>query len=135
MENKDYVAGLRAMADFYEKHPDLPKPFDDGVAVVYVASKAGMVEVARQAGKVEKKYSDHYFELTKQLGAIQLSFFTLREAVCRAIIKGKKTVPSYYVPEHEVDDIEWVCDEPLLAEEKEEKDGAKDTTDNDDIPF
>ena len=37
-----------------------------------------------------------------------------RETVCRKIVKGKKMVEAQ--PAREVEDVEWVCDEPILAD-------------------
>jgi hypothetical protein len=103
--------GLRDCIAFLEAHPTVPIPYDVTLNT-FVDSREKMSEIAR-AATWEKHYSDDYFWLTQAFGPVRLDINTRRETVCRKVVKGTKTLAA--VPERVVEDVEWVCDEPLLA--------------------
>lgn len=49
------------------------------------------------------------------VGILTLRISAERSQVCRKIVTGTKVVPAYTIPERVEEDVEWVCDEPLLA--------------------
>jgi len=126
------VASLRELADFLEGDgvvlPCL-KVYVSGYASVYewtdgkyeinaVKTKTLMRRVARAMSPCEKDYAGHSFQLKRKFGDhISVEVSAQRDTVCVAKVVGKKLVPKYrkYGTE-EVDDVEWICGDPLLAE-------------------
>lgn len=119
MEAKDFVAALRAIADFYERNPQLP--YYEGNMLVS-CTKEQLLQVAQEAGTIQKDVDDEYFNLLKTFGSITIEFYCRREAICRRISKGMKTIPQQVIParprevipEHIVEEFEWECPESLL---------------------
>lgn len=113
---RDYLTGLRELANFLESHPDLPIP-GEMAHQVYVFSRERLAAVAREPGVRWEKSSDagsDYFKLRVPFcGDQSYEVFTTRDEVCRKVVTGTRLIPA--TPEHEVETYEWVCDEPLLA--------------------
>jgi hypothetical protein len=110
------IAGLRELADFLEAHPTLPAA-TMGRTIIYVEDKALLAQVAREGGSWRKDFSENWFSLEKSFGGgVQLDVYTDRAKVCRAVVVGKEMLPAVAaLPEREVDKIEWVCDDAVLA--------------------
>ena len=109
---KDFVDSLRACADFFEQHPDLPLP-ENQTLNVWNLTRDAIVKVAQQ-GSWQKHYAGSIFYLSRDFGNnLTLEYNAPRETVCRKVVKGMITVPAK--PEQELEDVEWVCSEPLLA--------------------
>jgi hypothetical protein len=109
--NADVSKGLRELADFLDAHPaiELSTP----THLVYVQSRELLADMARLGGW-RKVYSDDYFHLSRMFaGDVELQVFTDRATVCRKVVTGTRVEPAK--PEREVEIVEWVCDEPLLA--------------------
>jgi hypothetical protein len=125
MKAVPYPKFLRLLADFLDQHPTLPQPtmysFDSGAS--FRLDEATAKEDLRAIGSFEKSYSGESFYAYKQLGGRKLTFSVGREAICRKVVKGTKVVPEHYVagsegyiePEKTVEDVEWICDDPILA--------------------
>lgn len=109
----DIIAGLRAMADFFEAHPTVPVPYSVQ-ADVFVDTKEDMAVIARASGWT-KEYRETWFSLEKFFApddAVRLEVNIERDKVCRRVVTGKKWVPT--TPGHEIEEVEWVCDEGSL---------------------
>ena len=123
-----FVSALRELADFIEAHPSLPVPFTSMQANVFVSTKTQLAELARTPGVFwEKTVDNNYFWLRKRFGQLRDNGYGAsydvnisRSEVCRKIVKGTRIVPAQ--PEHEVEEVEWVCDEPLLRGATKEAD-------------
>lgn len=117
MTNLEYAESLRLVADWFESHPEVRPPHDANEINLYnVHTRADMETVARNMGSCEKEYTDGFFKLKKQFGAIQLVAVASRDNVCNRKIVGAKLVPEQIIPAHNVDIVEWECFEtPLLS--------------------
>lgn len=143
---EELVDGLRQLADLYERSANLPLP-KYGVSVqldVTVKQSAGTPgepwkeetdeAATRRAvkkavrgmgrGKKEKVYSDYSFVVNRKLTSmVLLQVSTTRAAVCRKVPTGRTIVhppQSWSSPERVEEEFEWVCDDPVFAEPKEE---------------
>lgn len=122
--NTQYAAFLRELADFYESRPGLPRPTLWGWRAEGDVNldKKKAKDILRTLGAFEKKYTGDQFDAIVTLpSGGKLVFTTPREAICRKVVVGKKFVPEEYIPgkiepAHEVEIVEWQCDEPILAE-------------------
>ena len=110
-----YVSGLRELADFLEAHPELPKPSPCQINA-FVTDKPALAMVARTPGvRWEKSISGNYFYLRVSFpGGHTYDVNVKRDQVCRKVVIGTRIEPAQ--PEREVEEVQWVCDEPLLAE-------------------
>ncbi len=109
-----YIGGLRELAAFLDAHPDLPIPASGGAHNVFVSDKAALAVIARVGVRWEKSATDDYFYLRVAFsGGHYYDVNVSREAVCRKVVTGTRIEPA--VPEREVEEFHWVCDEPLLA--------------------
>jgi ribulose bisphosphate carboxylase small subunit len=121
---------LREMADFYEQHPTATIPWDFmwGRMSAYMDDDKAK-EVLRSIGSFRKEYDGEDFIAVKDFDGFQLRFRIKREKICKAVVIGKKTVearvvpasftPEKFIPAHEEDVVEWVCDESILAKPEE----------------
>lgn len=121
-KRQEFISRLRAVADFYDQHPDLRAPDNPINFQIYCQDKDEFIE-ARRAGKFRDKrfiedfmYFRHDFSEGKAEAFLDLNIS--RTKVCRRVVTGTRVEPSHYVPERTVETVEWVCDEPLLADQE-----------------
>lgn len=143
---QDFVAGLRAMADLFEKDGPTRLPLPTyGVTVSLSAevkkpaapgqrdwdretdpeaSLARLRKIVRGMGrgKKEKQFYSDSFSCVKDLGGhVTLRVDAGRQIVCKPVKTGRTVVHAAYVesyPERVEEEVEWVCDETLLGEKK-----------------
>ena len=125
----EFVAGLRAMADWYEQHPELDTPTSALMVSSFASDETPELaaQVAQAMGTFKKNYSDSIFTLTKSFGGASLQFLFYRNAVCTKRVVKTETVtewvPDPAAPKVEVtrerEIVEWDCP-PLLAREVSE---------------
>ena len=115
MTSKEYVDGLRQLADFYELHPDLKFAHEEGVTVYGYHTKEDALAVASILGNCKKKFDGEAFFLVKGFGPFELKFYFAREQICERIVVRTETIPEYVIPAHTKDIVEWKCN-PLLQE-------------------
>jgi hypothetical protein len=128
-----YTAGLRALADILDAHPELPLPYSGTAApiAVFAYDREHVATFARLLpGTVEKVYEDDDltfgFRLCGQFGGVKFEVIAPRAEVCTRVVTGTRevtrevpdpkalaAVPTTTVTET-VEDVEWVCS-PLLA--------------------
>jgi hypothetical protein len=109
-----FTAGLRAMADFLDAHPTVQCPIYHTVNV-FVRDKARLATIAR-TGDWAKVAAHDWFSLRREFGHdLALEMNVEREQVCRRVVVGSHIEPAHMVPEQIVEDVEWVCEESLLA--------------------
>jgi hypothetical protein len=129
-----YTAGLRALADVLDEHPELPLPYDGTTSpvCVFAYDREHVATFAKVLpGPVEKVYEDDDqtfgFRLRGLFGGVKFEVIAPRAEVCTRIVKGTRevtrevpdpaalaAVPTTTVVET-VEDVEWVCS-PLLSE-------------------
>ena len=117
---------LRALADWFEKHPNAPLPYElrEGNKFIVAVEKNSLKEVIQNIGSFEKVYDDSFLNMIVKVADFKIEYYTNRGNICTQKVVAKKLVPetvepSYYVPEkiipaHEEDVIEWECPEALL---------------------
>src|SRR5437899_2948614 len=104
--NAEYAAGLRAIADWYEAHPEAPQPHTC-LQVFTVHTKEDALKVARWLGHATKHMDDNgLFRLSRDFGGETLEFIFNRDVVCERRVVGTKEVPEYIVPAHTADIVE-----------------------------
>lgn len=116
----EFSDGLRAMADWFDRHPDLPGSVHG--AVMIFADADELPVVARALGTAEKDADEYGFRLRRRFGPVPLSTYTARDAVCERVKVGERTVTRHVPPEGvelvevaEVEDVyEWRCPESIL---------------------
>lgn len=126
-QRDELVSSLRELADFIEdKGLELPELDVRIQGIVYKWSPSSfesdddrprrvMRQAAKALGHAQKNHGSYYFDLTRKFGCIKLEISTPRENICEKVVVGKKVIPAYSSPEKIVDEIEWVCGDPLLA--------------------
>lgn len=89
MDNKQYAAGLRAIADFYEQHPEMPR--SEGLYVFKYEREAFVKAVAMlvDGGKVKKRTVGsgicEDFVADRDFGGVKLSIRIPRKNLCKLI--------------------------------------------------
>ena len=118
-EKREWLDGLRAVADWFEFHPERIPPNHYGYQVpLFPGGKRELAQLARELGKVEKIHGDDLFRVRRQFGPHRIDGVTSRAEVCTRVVTGTRMVPEEVTPAHEEEIVEWVCDEPLLASVK-----------------
>lgn len=134
-----YTAGLRALADLLDAHPELPLPYSgNGDAMNFIelgdeARRGAAVFARLMPGKVEKSASDNgQFYLTFTLHGLRLRWVAQRAQMCERVVTGTREV-EIEVPDPEalalvpkvkrvevIEDVEWQCRPVLAADEQAE---------------
>jgi hypothetical protein len=124
---RQFIAGLRAVAQFYEEHP---AAWYDGMHLtlnMYAwgrAARKALSETARAFGHCNKIYDDNNVIVSRQFSEqVTLAVFAAKARVCRRIILGARILPERVVaattevriPASTVEIVDWQC-EPLLKQ-------------------
>lgn len=121
--HREYVQGLRALADFYEAHPEVPLPYSEqNIYALDTKDEAKML--AEALGTFEKEYNEWHFTMVKRFGPIQMRFVFNRGNVCTKKVVGVKTIPAEFVEAHTrpartEEIVEWDCPDSLLDHDTE----------------
>ena len=129
METIEFTQSLRQIADFYDKHPEVPLPDAFRFAIYTVDEPEDIAPIAKAFGSSFKSYDDNYFKLTKRFGVIDLQVVALRDKVCTKRVVGTKKVIvktpvvndlpiSYIEKEVEQEIVEWDCGDSILQATK-----------------
>jgi hypothetical protein len=125
---QQFIAGLRAVAQFYEDHPDA---WYDGVHLtlnMYIWGRKAREILARTVkalGSCTKIYDDTNITVSRKFTPqVTLSVFVPRAKVCRRVILGTRILPArtvpaggeVHLPATTEQIVAWSCD-PLLQEE------------------
>jgi len=126
-ETSCFCAAMRAVADFFEKHPEIPTPEIPYLIKCNMEAESLRAMAAVSSIHKEKEYSGDSFYLRAEIpytadgitGTIRVSFHGERAKVCKRKVVGTRDVPEEYVPgytraKHTEEIVEWEC-EPLLA--------------------
>jgi hypothetical protein len=122
---REFIQGLRALADFYQQNP---RAYYDGMHLtlnMYIGGREArpiLVEMARLFGHCRKTYDDRTVTLSRPFGEqITLAVFAPRERVCRRLVTGVRVLPActvpatneLHIPARREPLVSWLCD-PLL---------------------
>lgn len=120
-----FVAGLRAVADFLDDHPDFPTPSTYSIPAFQSGAwtPADFARCASMLGGTRSKdANDNWIEVRRPFGPLTLVVFSSRDAVCEKRIVGVETVevdeevtPAVtrkVTVEREI--VEWDC-KPVLS--------------------
>jgi hypothetical protein len=125
---RQFIEGLRAVAQFYEAHPEA---WYDGIHLtlnMYIWGRKAreiLAQTVRAFGHCTKKYDETNITVSRKFSdQITLSVFAPRFKVCSRVILGTRIIPSrilpasgaVYLPETTEEIVAWRCD-PLLQEE------------------
>ncbi len=99
---QQFIAGLRAVASFYEQNADA---YYDGMHVtlnMYVwgsAARRTLREMARAFGQCNKLYDDRNVTVSRQFSEqLTVAVFAPRARVCRRVVTGARLLPARIVP-------------------------------------
>lgn len=130
-----YTAGLRALADLLDAHPEVPLPYHGSTAPLTIMHLSGadqrtkfLASVRAFPGHKTKEARDAYFDVEVMLHGLSVQITANRDAVCERVVTGTRVlyrdvpdpealaaVPTTTVTET-VEDVRWDC-RPLLAPE------------------
>lgn len=117
MTASEYATALRAVADFFDTHPDCPVPTDPSISCSVSDTKEEAVRLARLLMPCDKEWGPMLFSLIKNVGGIPLKFLFWRSAVCTRRVVGTREIPRREVEAHTEEIVEWDC-EPILQDAK-----------------
>lgn len=120
----EIAAGLRALADFLDAHPELPAPIyltDTSVWFPHGEEIPALIRAALASGvEVVKHDSVAQRNIELRFGAVGAMALVNKSEVCERVVVGTEVVqvpdPAYIPPliETTVEKTEWRC-RPLLA--------------------
>ena len=129
LRRRQFIEGLRAVAEFYEKNPGA---WYDGMHLtlnMYVwgrAARKALIETSRLFGHCNKIYDENNMTVSRQFSEqVTLAVFAARARVCRRQVLGSRILPERIVPAtsevripaSRVEIVEWQCD-PLLKDDQ-----------------
>lgn len=132
-DRSDYTAGLRALADLLDQHPEVPLPYSGTkqsplLIVPHENQRQVLADVARAfPGTVRKDVRDGYFDLYASVEGLHVQVIAYRSEVCERVVIGTREVTREVLdPEalaavsrvtvtETVEDVEWICS-PLLRD-------------------
>ncbi len=121
---QQFIAGLRAVAKFYEENPTACY---DGMHLtlnMYVwgsSARQVLAQAARAFGQCQKVYDDHNLTVSRQFSEqVTVAVFAPRAKLCRRVVIGERvlparTIPELHIPAARIEIVEWQCD-PLLPD-------------------
>lgn len=124
----EFINGLRAMADMFAAHPEIPLPTWGIETTLYgyeieepeyrwenmTVAKAREI-MALSPGGWDKKLEGGRLTYTKRFAGSSRVRYTLdlnREQVCKKVVTGVKHVEAKTIEAHDIEEFEWVCTEP-----------------------
>ena len=119
MTVQEYARGLRAVADLYEAHPDIPFSHDQVIGVYWVKdTNEEAVRIIEALKPCRKEWAESFLKITRDFGGVTLKFVFIREAVCTRRVVGHKEIPAEFLPARVVEIVTWDC-EPILQDAEE----------------
>ncbi len=111
-ENAEHIAALKRAIEWMESQGDaLPTLNALTSFLLCPDSKDEARETVRAMGKTVKQFGDGTAYYKKSFGhGVEIDVVIDRAIVCRKIVTG-----THVEPERVVEDVEWVCDESILA--------------------
>jgi len=123
METKQFIRALRAVADMWEAHPELPAPEPFVMSVFGWNGREQMKRAAEMLATCQKQVLPDYslFKLIHDFGGgVRVAFVSTLDAICTRQVKGtrhvpEKTLPALTIAAHDEEVVEWNCGEPLFG--------------------
>ncbi len=121
---REWIDGLRSLADFAERHPDVASAYSTLSVNVFAADAAEMADIARRfGGPFEKVSEGSFYNLRKFFGPHKVDVCASHDNVCERVQVGTESreVPDpdalAAVPTILVDEpvYQWVCPDSILA--------------------
>jgi len=124
---EQFIASLRAIADWYETHPALEVPHTDTLAII--PAQGQFAAAVRELGPGEKSTAGSFYFFTRDFGGLKVQVADYRENVCQRRVTGIRTVveerlvypegvrPEVQRVEREEEVVEWICPDSFLREE------------------
>ena len=144
---------LRALADWFEVHPDAPLPYSLAEGSKFFCGLSWDKDEAKQQlrslGSFEKEYQDNDFHANVNVAGFTIVYYASRDNVCTKRVVGtrevpREVIPSHYTPEkiieaHSEEVVEWDC-RAILADEPEQVESADIPaapldTEDEEVPF
>ena len=127
MTNEEYVAGLRAVADWYERNPNVPLPESEITIAGVTESREAAADVLRTCAPCRKDIAGDLFTIRKEIGPMTLKFLFWRNSVCERVVVATEEVPERVIPAepervepaYTKEIVEWRC-EPVLPHRERE---------------
>lgn len=128
-KGQEAIAGLRALADFFEQHPELADMAHTTHVNIW-PPKEEFVNVVRQLGLVTKHAGEALFWVRKTFSRmVILDCNAEREEVCQKVLKERRVIPAKpeeYVPgkvvpaepERVEEVFAWECPDSIFAKAK-----------------
>lgn len=116
---RDWITGLRDMADWFEQHPDRIPPYLPVTVNLFADDRDDLIAYAREFGKADKSVVNDWFALRKRFGPHAIDANLPREEICRKVVTGTRQVPAQMIEAREEEIVEWVCEDALLAAKPE----------------
>jgi hypothetical protein len=114
MTSEEFTAGLRAVADLYQQHPELPLPTVQ-LGLWLTGDKNEVRETLAHikctVPGATFTQSDYASSVSADVKGIRLLFSASREVTCRRVVVGKKYIPASSGTF--VDDVKWECIEDM----------------------
>lgn len=131
MTGKEFVIGLRRMADWYEVNPDFPQPGScsaNGIFTVFAYSPEEFIKLKDGLGSSLLEVDNYCMRAFKSFGDTQLCVYAIRSSVCKKRVVGTKMVTERVATqwtdkEVEQDIVEWDCPPELQPAEPEDESG------------
>ena len=110
MDAKEYVYGLRELADWIEENEEFVESkhlLQDslGSLLMCALTEEELAQQVQVLGRGQKSGDDRYFKVTRQFGPVQVYAFIQREKVCRKVTRTEL---------REVEVTEWECEDSIL---------------------
>jgi hypothetical protein len=120
-ERRDFIDGLRALANFYEDRPDLDAPLEQTIQLCAL-DKQTFLAYRRAAGFEKYHHEGEYLKFEHAFSPmVKFQIFTDREHICERVQVGEIVIPARdetllpAKPEERIPKYEWRCPDSILA--------------------
>ena len=119
MNGTEYAHALRAIAEWYEAHPDMPVPPKEIGVYGVTETREEAARIALALAPCRKEHGGAFFRLTRGFKGLTLKFVFERSAVCTRRVIRVEEVPEQIIAAHSREIVAWDCEPALLAENSE----------------
>lgn len=129
--NQTLIDDCRALADFLEARPHMVNIETGSLYLCGIVSKGQLADAVKLLGTSTKRMDDDYVHFDRYFGkTFHVSVFVTRQSICEAVKVKKilpaveeKFIPAQHIealPEREIEVLEWICPESILASASED---------------
>jgi hypothetical protein len=113
MKREQFIAGLRAVASFFEQHPELKTPSMTYTFNIVCHDPEALPIHAKVMGSCKKIQGLHFIGLQKDFGSVKLKFTWQKYDTCKRVeIKNEVEVIGYHTDYQRpitVKKYKWIC--------------------------